>query len=122
VATTWCVLLVLAVVADSPIFRSAVPFRVDSAAATVRGSLPLDITGMAVAAQPNLVPHLPHSWSVRTIGLDQSNQSYNLILLTSVGDTWPFTAQEINALGDDYNAKREYEALSQGPLFVFRRR
>jgi uncharacterized membrane protein len=122
VATTWCALLLLAVVADSPIFRSAAPFRVDPAAGEVRRGLPLDTTGMAVAAQPNLVPHLPHSWSVRTIGPDQSNPSCNLVLLTSVGDTWPFTAQEISALADDYNARGEYEALSDGPLFVFRRR
>src|SRR5206468_2880740 len=122
VATTWCALLLVAIVADSPIFRSAVPFRVDSAAGTVRGSLPLDITGMTVAAQPNLLPHLPHSWSVRTIGLDQSNRSYKLVLLAPIGDTWPFTAQEISALADEYKSRREYEALSDGPLFVFRRR
>ena len=119
----WMYLLLLLVVVDSPIFPSVARFRIDPRARRVAESLPKDVAGLTIGAQPNLVPHLPHSWSIRTIGRDPlAPEKYDLVLLTPVGDTWPFSVEQINAKAAEYKARADYESLSLGQLFSFRRR
>lgn len=121
-AVAWCVLLGIATMATSPMLRSWEQFSVDPAARQTREQLP-DTTGLVVAAQPNLVPHLRHDNAIGTLGREFSPPGlYDLFLLTEVGDTWPFSRVEVSRLVEGYRRDRSLVCTaSAGPLFIFRR-
>jgi hypothetical protein len=59
-----------------------------------------------------------HSLGVYTAG--QPEAEY--VALTTVGDLWPFTREEIARRVALYDADPRYERLAAGPLHVYRQR
>jgi hypothetical protein len=42
--------------------------------------------------------------------------------MTTVGDLWPFTHEDLTGLLEKYRADARYEEVVSGPLFAFRAR
>jgi len=77
----------------------------------------------AVVAQPNLIPHLPRRMNVYGLGVYTEGQPLGeYVLLTTAGDLWPFDRASLTKRIGDLAADPRYEQISDGPLFVFRRR
>jgi uncharacterized membrane protein len=119
--------VVVAVVAlvDMPLPKSiaAAPWHQLPVAAQVRSQLhELDLSG-TIVAQPNLIPHLPRKMDVHGLGVYSAGQpSGDYVLLTTVGDLWPFDSQGVAREVSRFQADRRYEQIASGPLFAFRRR
>jgi uncharacterized membrane protein len=114
-------LLVVGTLADAPVVRygSAMADRSEASAVLKQLRLP---PGDVIAVQPNLIPHLPHSWTIRSLEAPVLASRPDAVLLTPVGNLWPLTPDELSALIARYQADPEYEQVVSGPLFVFRRR
>jgi uncharacterized membrane protein len=83
-------------------------------------SIPRDAS---VLAQPNLIPHLPRRLEMHSLGVYTAGQPEgDYVVLTTVGDLWPFDAGEIAKRIAAYAADARFEQISAGPLFAFRRR
>ena len=83
-------------------------------------SIPRDAS---VLAQPNLIPHLPRRLEMHSLGVYTAGQPEgDYVVLTTVGDLWPFDSDEIEKRVAAYAADARFEQLSAGPLFAFRRR
>jgi uncharacterized membrane protein len=77
----------------------------------------------SVLAQPNLIPHLPRRLEMHAAGVYTAGQpDADYVLLTPVGDLWPFDERAVAARAARYAADPRYEQLADGPLFIFRRR
>jgi hypothetical protein len=72
--------------------------------------------------QPNLMPHLPPMPQVFAIDGLPPPREPDLVLLTTVGDLWPLTAEEVRARVDAYRRNPSYREVASGPLFAFRHR
>ena len=103
-------------------FRTTSQFLIDPAASTVRSQIP-DAGGKIVAAQPNLLPHLPHDNRVVALGRDAADdRRYDIVLVTQIGDMWPLSREEIAIRIEHYQSDAEFVSIAAGPLFAFRRR
>jgi uncharacterized membrane protein len=77
----------------------------------------------SVLAQPNLIPHLPRRLEMHSLGVYTAGQPEgDYVLLTTVGDLWPFDSSEIAKRVAAFTADPRFEQISDGPLFAFRRR
>lgn len=77
----------------------------------------------SVLAQPNLIPHLPRRLEMHSLGVYTAGQPEgDYVVLTTVGDLWPFDSDEIAKRIAAYAADARFEQISAGPLFAFRRR
>jgi uncharacterized membrane protein len=84
---------------------------------------PLVLSGAVVAAQPNLVPHLPRTRVVHGLGVSSEGQPKgDLVLLTWTGDLWPFEREDIDRQVAALRANPGYAEVASGPVWVFRRR
>ena len=124
--TRWLPLAILVVaLIDLPLPRAIARTswrQPDEAGEVVRQlqAIPRDAS---VLAQPNLIPHLPRRLEMHSLGVYTAGQpEADYVLLTTVGDLWPFDSTEIAKRVDAYTADARYERLANGPLFVFRRR
>jgi len=93
----------------------------DRAASAVLHQLQLP-AGNVIAVQPNLIPHLPHSFSIRSLEPAVLDSRPDAVMLTRVGEPWPFSPESLNALIARYQADPAYEQVLSGPLYVFKRR
>ena len=83
-------------------------------------SIPRDAS---VLAQPNLIPHLPRRLEMHSLGVYTAGQPEgDYVVLTTVGDLWPFDSDEVAKRIAAYAADARFEQISAGPLFAFRRR
>lgn len=83
-------------------------------------SIPRDAS---VLAQPNLIPHLPRRLEMHSLGVYTAGQPEgHYVVLTTVGDLWPFDSDEVAKRIAAYAADARFEQISDGPLFAFRRR
>jgi uncharacterized membrane protein len=83
-------------------------------------SIPRDAS---VLAQPNLIPHLPRRLEMHSLGVYTAGQPEgDYVVLTTVGDLWPFDSDEIAKRIAAYAADARFEQISAGPLFAFHRR
>ena len=83
-------------------------------------SIPRDAS---VLAQPNLIPHLPRRLEMHSLGVYTAGQPEgDYVVLTTVGDLWPFDSDEIEKRIAAYAADARFEQISAGPLFAFRQR
>jgi uncharacterized membrane protein len=77
----------------------------------------------SVLAQPNLIPHLPRRREMHSLGVYTAGQpEAEYVLLTTVGDLWPFDAAEVAGRAASYARDPRFEQLADGPLIAFRRR
>ena len=77
----------------------------------------------SILAQPNLIPHLPRRLEMHSLGVYTAGQpEADYVLLTTVGDLWPFDAAEVTRRAASYAADPRFEQLANGPLIAFRRR
>jgi uncharacterized membrane protein len=122
------VVVFIIAVADTPLPRTILrtPWKALAPAAEVRSQLqalpPGSLSG-ELFAQPNLIPHLP-ARQLRVRGLDLVPREYAIgdtVLLTKIGDLWPFDAAGVEAQMERFQADPRFERLSNGPLFAFRR-
>jgi hypothetical protein len=122
-ALAWTLVLLVATLADNPAVRRVTSTRMNPDAVEVRRQLAeIDARGV-IMAQPNLIPHLPHSQTVYAIGGGDARppRDPDLVLLTTVGNLWPLTRAETEARIATYASDPRYEARTRGPLFVFAR-
>lgn len=119
-AATVCMALVVVItVADNPAVQRVMSTSVSSDARLVREEL-RQVRGHTIAAQPNLIPHLTKSRDIVALNNQfPSARDPDLILLTFVGDLWPFTQQEVAALVEKYRADKRYVEVKSGPLYAF---
>jgi hypothetical protein len=119
--------LVMVVVAliDLPLPRVLwrTPWRQSPAAREVVQQLAVLPSTASVLAQPNLIPHLPRRLEMHSLGVYTAGQpEADYILLTSVGDLWPFDAESVQERIALYSGDARFERVTDGPLVVFRRR
>jgi uncharacterized membrane protein len=116
--------LLVATVADSPLWRSigrqaeSEPGETTEIRAALR-ALPEDAPMLAM---PNLVPHLAHREKLWTIGSsfpERGEASH--VALSLVGDLWPLDATKVRQEIERYAADPQFITLQKGPLFVFQR-
>jgi uncharacterized membrane protein len=92
-------------------------------AETVRAQLRAVAPSGTVVAQPNLIPHLSRRLDVHGLGVYSAGQpSGDYVLLTTVGDLWPFDSSGVAREVSRLQADPTYELVTSGPLFAFRRR
>jgi hypothetical protein len=128
------VALVVVTVIDAPLPRSiaGAPWKALSDASPVRSQLRTIAPSGTIVAQPNLIPHLTRQMRITALGYvplqpqsltrvdGQPDGDY--VLLTSVGDQWPFNVESVDQEISRLQADPRYEQISTGPLFAFRRR
>lgn len=126
VAGGWLpVAVVVVALVDMPLPRSiaGAPWSQLPEAAQVRSQLRALAPSGTIVAQPNLIPHLPRAMEVHGLGVYAAGQpSGNYVLLTTVGDLWPFDSQGVAREVSRFQADRRYEQIASGPLFAFRKR
>jgi uncharacterized membrane protein len=115
----WMAVLLLVTVADAPVIRYATRTRVDRQALDVRSRLPAPVPRMM--AQPNVIPHLAHASDIQALGYPVMAVPPDLVVMTDVGNLWPFTLEELTAMKAAYAADPRYEQIEDGHLWVFRR-
>ena len=77
----------------------------------------------SVLAQPNLITHLSRRPEMHSLGVYTAGQPEgDYVVLTDVGDLWPFDRIEIAKRVEAYATDVRFEQISHGPLFAFRRR
>ena len=125
VALIWVLLLLCGTLIDNPAVQRVGRMGVDPEATKVLSQL--DALGVraddVVLAQPNLIPHLPHSNAMFSVGGEQAPpREPDWVLATPVGDLWPLDAQRIDALTRGYSVNPKYHKVTAGPLYAFRLR
>lgn len=121
-AALWLSLLVAGSAADNPALQRIGRLEHDRSAAMVTAQL-APLRGTVVLAQANLIPHLPYDTRVYVAGAAPAPPTPpDLVLLTRVGNTWPLSARDVNALVDRYRHDPAYAEVASGPLFAFTRR
>jgi uncharacterized membrane protein len=122
-AVFWSLLLLAGTLVDSPTVRGIPATRIDPDARTVRRQLAaLPSVNGIVVAQPDLIPHLAHRLTIFSAGGVAPAQPPALVLLTPVGDLWPFDRDQVLAMIDRYSRDPAYEEIASGPLYAFARR
>jgi uncharacterized membrane protein len=122
--TPVCVVLIIGIVADTPLWRgSADLVRNYAAARPVRGQLALIPGDASLAAMPNLVPHVAHRVRLSTIESPQVDSgASDYVALTLLGDTWPLSRADVAMLIRRYQSDARFVELCHGPAFVYKRR
>jgi hypothetical protein len=125
VAPALAALLLLITVADTPLWsRLASVGRTPwSEASTVRSQLRAIPADASLLAMSNLIPHVPRRTSMCALLRDAGcGGSAQYVALSTVGDLWPLTLGEVQARIAAYRADPRYAPVTEGPLYVFRRR
>jgi uncharacterized membrane protein len=121
-AFVWVFVAGAATLADNPALRRIGTTRADLDARRVLEQLH-GVTGRTILAQPNLVPHLSHTNRLWTVGARvPPPEPPELVLLTKVGNLWPLSDADVVALIAQYGSDPQYETVTSGPLYSFRRR
>jgi uncharacterized membrane protein len=124
--TRWAPLVVVVVaLIDVPLPRAMIraPWTQPAEARDVRAQLDAVPSDAVVVAQPNLIPHMPRRRNIHSLGVYSAGQPPgDYVLLTTVGDLWPFDDAAVRRKAQELAADPSYEQLSGGPLWTFRRR
>ncbi len=119
------VLIVIATVADSPLWLSLTRGFAVSApvAAEMREALNLVPADAQVLAQPNLIPHLQHRHTIYAFGQNQPAVEPEWVILTTNGDLWPLDTGRVLELIACYRASPMFVSLTRpdAPMSIFRR-
>lgn len=96
VTTAWAVLMLLVVVADSPLSVSRTRARYGSleASAQVIDDLRRVPEDASVLAQPQLVPHLAARPNLQIMAGDAAETPAEVVLFADIGNQWPLTREE----------------------------
>ncbi len=125
-ARIWLIVLVVGTLADNPAVQRVLRRGISQEASTVRAQLAaagVTVTPQtAVLAQANLIPHLPRSSRMYAAGGDTPPSPPDLVLLTTVGNPWPHTSADVEALIARYRADPIYSETLSGPLYVYERK
>jgi uncharacterized membrane protein len=119
----WMVMIVALI--DMPLPRRlwSAPWRPQTQAQAVLKQLEAIPAQASVAAQPNLIPHLPRRLEMSSLGAYEDDQrTVDYVLMTSVGDLWPFDRNTVTTRIAAFAADGRYDQLSDGPLVIFSRR
>jgi len=124
VSRVWLLLFCIVCVVDNPAVQRVFTTSASPEARDTRrqiATLHIETNGV-VLAQPQLVPHLPHFEHLFTIGIGPDpGRPADLVLLSTAGDLWPLTRPDVDRVVARYRADPDYELISNGPLFAFRR-
>ena len=119
VAMAWSTLLLVGTCVDSPLAQHIAIIPDVHAGRAVRAQLGTLPAADTILAQPNLVPHLPHSSSMFTIGGGPQPSAPTLVLLSRQGDLWPLSIEQVNQLIETYRNDSRYRQVANGPLYAF---
>lgn len=117
--------IVLVALIDVPLPRALLraPWTRPMEAREALAQLPALPSTVTVVAQPNLIPQMPRRRDMQALAVYSAGQpTGDYVLLTGVGDLWPFDPVEVRRRVSELQADSQYEAVSRGPLFLFRRR
>jgi uncharacterized membrane protein len=124
----WAVLLMLVVIADSPIVKPsflASRLRDYNAARAIREAVAAIPRHDTVLSQPQLVPHIPKRSDITTVaaGFSPASARADWIVLSPIGDQWPLDPGEYQAIVNALEADPRY-ARQPAPeeLILFSRR
>jgi len=121
-ATVWVSLLLISTLADNPALQRMFRTRLDPQARLVLEQVPR-LANETVLAQPNLIPHLPHVQKMFALGsTTHPPHEADVVLITFVGNLWPFAQAELEGVVASYRADPAYAEATSGPLYVFVRR
>ena len=119
------VAIVVVALIDLPLPRAIArtEWRQPSDAAEAIRQLHVIPSNASVLAQPNLITHLPRRPEMHSLGVYTAGQPEgDYVVLTDVGDLWPFDRIEVAKRVEAYATDVHFEQISHGPLFAFRRR
>jgi uncharacterized membrane protein len=121
VALVWLSLLLAVCLVDNPALQRLSRTKVEPEAAMVRTQV-ADLAKGVVLAQPNLIPHLGYDATIYALDPEQTPPlPPDVVLLTTVGDLWPFTEAEILQAVSTYRHDNKYREIRSGPLYAFLR-
>ena len=125
----WAVVLLIAIVADNPIFRpSYLASRLADweAAAEIRLALGALPENAAVLAQPQLIPHIAKRHDIEAIGrqLRTPIEYPDVIVLSRLGSQWPLTDSDFDRIVSGFDLDPRYVRSPAAPpaLAMFTRR
>jgi uncharacterized membrane protein len=124
----WAIVLVLVVIADSPIVKPAflmTRLHDYGAAHAVRVRLRALAPDESVLIQPQLVPHIEKRQALATLpsGFSPADATANWIVLSPIGDQWPLIPDEYQAIVNALDTDPRYTRQPAPPdLDVFARR
>jgi uncharacterized membrane protein len=123
VLTAVSLVLLLATVGDSPLWRrmSSVSEEDRARAALIRSALQRVPADAAVLAMPNLVPHLAHRDQISTLGGPPAREPAAWVVISATGDLWPLDSDKVRKEIETYASDKRFETVMSGPLYAFRR-
>ena len=121
-ATIWIGALLIVSAAGNPALQRIGSTALTPDARQVQAQLVEIGRAPVMLVQPNLMPHLPQMPQVFAIDGLPPPREPDLVLLTTVGDLWPLTPEEVRARVDAYRQNPSYQEVASGPLFAFRHR
>lgn len=115
----WLSIVLAISIADNPALQRLTRTTRDPAGATVRSQLE-GISHGVVIAQPNIIPHLGYGARIYALSLEEiAPGPPDVVLLTTVGDLWPFTKVEIFDKINAYQHNSRFTQIRFGPLYAF---
>ena len=123
ITRAWVGILLVVTLADSPALQRFWRTSVNADAAQARAQLS-GLGGEVILAQPNLIPHLQHHAGVYATGGGDARppRPPDVVVLTQVGNLWPFTPEEVRLQIQTYESDADYDVVAKGPLWAFRRK
>jgi uncharacterized membrane protein len=127
-ARVWALVLVLIVIADSPVARpSFLTSRLNDAAVArdIRAALRTIPPDQSVLSQPQLVPHISKRPQLETVAsaISPASARTDWIVLSPIGDQWPLRPGEYQAIVSALDVDPEYTRLGSTPaVAMFSRR
>lgn len=119
----WLIVVVSCIDAPLPRALARTPWHTPPDAQVVASELERVPVTASVTAQPNLIPHLARRLDMHSLGAyEPATLQTDYVLLSTVGDLWPFDVGPIERRSRALAADPRYEQAVSGPLLVFRRR
>lgn len=106
---------------DSPLWRWRGYEVTASEASRLRTALLVIPDSASLTATPNLVPQVPHRVDIRTIGINETLDATEYVVLSAAGDSWPLSEEAVAARIACFDADSGFERIGSGDPAIFHR-